>query len=159
VLVYNQTLLPEFTKLQINTLHKINKDMETKEMIIHWTPRILGIVAILFVSMFSLDAFEHGLPLSRQLLNFTIHLIPSYVLLALLVVGWKKPYLGGILFAMAGVVLSPFVYMVNYNRTHSVWISLTIILIITVPFIVVGILFMISHFQNNRKNSETLKNY
>ena len=131
--------------------------METKEMIIHWTPRILGIIAILFVSMFSLDAFEPGLPLSRQLLNFTIHLIPSYVLLALLVIGWKKPFVGGILFAIAGIVLSPFVYVLNYNRTHSIWISLTIILMITVPFIVVGILFMISHSQNKKKNSETLK--
>jgi len=131
--------------------------METKEMIIHWTPRILGIIAILFVSMFSLDAFEPGLPLSRQLLNFTIHLIPSYVLLALLAIGWKKPYVGGILFSIAGLVLSPFVYIVNYNRTHSIWISLTIILMITVPFIVVGILFMISHSQNKKKNSETLK--
>ena len=133
--------------------------METKEMIIHWSPRILGIGAILFVSMFSLDAFEPGLPLSRQLLNFTIHLIPSYVLLALLVIGWKKPFVGGILFAIAGVVLSPLVYMLNYNRTHSIWISLTIILMITVPFIVVGILFLISHFQNRRKNSENLKSY
>ena len=126
--------------------------METKEMIIHWSPRILGIGAILLVSMFSLDAFEPGLPLSRQLLNFMIHLIPSYVLLILLVIGWKKPYVGGILFVIAGVILSPFVYILNYNRTHSVWISLTIILMITVPFLVVGILFLISHFQN--KNLE-----
>ena len=130
--------------------------MDTKEMIIHWSPRILGIGAILFVSMFSLDAFEPGLPLSRQLLNFMMHLIPSCVLLVLLIIGWKKPYLGGILFAIAGVVLSPFVYMINYNRTHSIWISLTIILIITVPFIVVGILFLISHYQNRRKNLESL---
>ena len=130
--------------------------METKEMIIHWSPRILGIGAILFVSMFSLDAFEPGLPLSRQLLNFMMHLIPSFVLLVLLIIGWKKPYLGGILFAIIGVVLSPFVYILNYNRTHSIWISLAIILIITVPFIVVGILFLISHFQNRRKNSESL---
>jgi hypothetical protein len=128
--------------------------METKEMIIHWSPRILGIGVILFVSMFSLDAFEPGLPLSRQLLNFMIHLLPSYVLLILLVIGWKKPYVGGILFVITGVVLSPFVYILNYNHTHSVWMSLTIILMITIPFIVVGILFLISHFQNKNKNLE-----
>ena len=121
-------------------------------MIILWTPRILCIGAILFVSMFALDAFEAGIPISRQLLNFMMHLIPTYVLLVLLAIAWKKPYLGGILFAVTGIVMSPFVYTMNYHRTHSVMTSLSIILMITVPFIVIGTLFMISHYQKRKKN-------
>ena len=125
--------------------------MTTKEKIILWLPRLLCIGAILFVSMFALDAFEPGMPFGQQILNFTMHLIPSFVLLLLLWIAWKKPYLGGILFAVAGIVMSPFVYTLNYNRNHSFWISSSIILMITVPFIVIGLLFIMSHFQNRRK--------
>ena len=125
--------------------------MTTKEKVILWLPRLLCIGAILFVSMFALDAFEPGMPFGQQILNFTMHLIPSFVLSLLLWIAWKKSYLGGILFALAGIVMSPFVYTLNYNRTHSIWISSSIILMITVPFIVIGILFIMSHFQNRRR--------
>ena len=125
--------------------------MATKEMITLWSPRILCIGAILFVSMFALDSFEPGIPLSQQLLNFSIHLIPTYVLLALLVIAWKWQFIGGILFTVIGIVMSPFVYSLNFHRTHSVWVSFMIILIITVPFIVVGILFILSHFMKKKR--------
>jgi len=125
--------------------------MATKENIILWLPRLLCIGAILFVSMFALDAFEPGIPFSQQLLNFFMHLIPTYVLLLLLWIAWEKPFVGGILFAIIGVVTSPLVYNLNYNRTHSVMTSLSIILMITVPFIVIGGLFVLSHYQMKKQ--------
>jgi len=125
--------------------------MVKKKMILLWLPRLLCIGAILFVSMFSFDAFELGIPFGQQLLNFLMHLIPTYVLLLLLWIAWKKPFVGGILFAIIGFVTSPFVYNLNYNRTHSVMTSLSIILMITIPFIVVGILFLISHSRKRKR--------
>jgi len=125
--------------------------MATKEKIIRWLPRLLCIGAILFVSMFALDAFEPGKPFGQQLLDFMMHLIPTSILLLLLWVAWKKPFVGGILFAIMGIVTSPLVYNMNYNRTHSVMTSLSIILMITVPFIVVGVLFLVSHMQEKSK--------
>jgi len=127
--------------------------MATKEKIIFWLPRLLCIAAILFVSMFALDAFEPGMPLEQQLLNFLMHLIPSFVLLLLFWLAWERPYVGGIIFAIIGIVTSPFVYIMNYNRTHSVWISLSVILMITLPFIVIGGLFILSHYQMKRKEN------
>jgi len=129
--------------------------MATKEMITLWTPRILCIGAILFVSMFALDSFEPGIQFTRQLLNFMMHLIPTFALLLLLWIAWRRPYVGGILFALVGIVLSPFVYMLNYHRTHSVWISLMIILMITFPFILVGVLFIVSYFQKKKRENIT----
>lgn len=125
--------------------------MPTKERIARWTPRIFCIVAILFVSMFALDAFEPGIPLGQQMLNFLVHMIPSFVLMLLLLVAWKQPFTGGILFAIIGIVTSPLVYNLNYNRTHSVWTSLSIILMITVPFIVIGALFILDHFRQKQR--------
>jgi len=127
--------------------------MALNEKIVLWLPRLICIGAILFVSMFALDAFEPGIPFGQQLLNFLIHLIPTYVLLLLLWIAWKKPFWGGILFAIIGVVTSPLVYNLNYNRTHSVMTSLSIILMITVPFIVIGALFILSHYQMKRKGN------
>jgi len=125
--------------------------MTTKEKIIRWLPRLLCIGAILFISMFALDAFEPGKPFGQQLLDFMMHLIPTSILLLLLWVAWKKPFVGGILFAIMGIVTSPLVYNMNYNRTHSVMTSLSIILMITVPFIVVGVLFLVSHKRDKSK--------
>ena len=119
--------------------------MKTSIAILHWTPRIICILAILFVSIFAADAFAPGLSLMRQLMDFFIHLIPSFILLGVLIVAWKWEWVGGILFLVIGVGLSPFIFMLNYHRNHSVWLSLFIILLITFPFMVAGILFMISH--------------
>ena len=128
--------------------------MITRKKTLLWLPRILCIVAILFVSMFALDAFEPGVPFSQQLLGFLIHLIPSFVLTIMLVIAWKWELTGGILFIITGLGLSPFVYMLNYNRTHSVGISLGIILMITFPFVVVGLLFLLNHYLHRARKIE-----
>lgn len=122
-----------------------------KNSMIRWLPRLLCIGAILFVSMFALDAFEPGIPFGQQLTGFMIHLIPTYILLGLLAVAWRWPFIGGLLFAIVGIVMSPFVYTMNFHRTHSVGASLVIILMITVPFIICGLLFIWSHFTEKVK--------
>jgi len=118
--------------------------------VLHWLPRILGILAILFISMFALDAFEEGLSFWQQVLGFLMHLIPSFVLLAILLIAWKWEKIGGIIFLIIGIVMSPFVFMMNYRNNESIWMSLGIIAIITLPFVVVGILFIVSHFKKNK---------
>jgi hypothetical protein len=125
--------------------------MKTSIKIFKWLPRIFCILAILFISMFALDSFSPEHTIWQQLGTFFIHLIPTYVLIALFIVAWKWEKIGGIIFIVIGLALSPFVFMLNYNRTQSVWISLYIIAIITLPFVVVGILFIISN--NIKKKS------
>lgn len=125
--------------------------MKKSTGVIHWLPRIICILAILFVSLFALDAFEPGLSLWQQVGAFLIHLIPSFILLAFLIVAWKWELIGGILFTLIGLVCSPFVFVHNYRMNHSVAMSLGIILTITVPFIIVGILFMISYFRKKKE--------
>jgi hypothetical protein len=125
--------------------------MKSSIRLFHWLPRILCILAILFVSMFALDSFSPGHTIWQQLGTFFIHLIPTYVLTAILIIAWKWEKIGGIIFIVIGLALSPFVFMLNYNRTNSVWVSLFIIAMITFPFAVVGILFITSY--NMKKKS------
>ena len=130
--------------------------MKTTIRIFHWLPRIICILAILFISMFAADAFSPGPTIWQQLGAFFMHLIPSYILIAFLVLAWKRELIGGIIFIVIGLGLSPFVYSLNYNRTHSVGTSLEIILMITFPFVVVGILFLVSHWLKKRSVREDL---
>jgi len=127
--------------------------MKISITVFHWLPRIICILAILFISVFAIDAFEPGLTIWHQLGAFMMHLMPSFVLLALLVVAWRWELIGGILYTIIGLALSPLVYIHNYDMNHSVGMSLGIIAMITFPFVVVGILFIVSYVKkkNNLK--------
>jgi len=118
--------------------------------IFHWLPRILCILAILFISLFAADAFEPGLTICQQLGAFFMHLIPSFILLALLIVAWKWELIGGIIFAIIGLLFTPIIFTMNYKMNESVWMSVGIIMSITIPFVLVGILFITSHLLKKR---------
>jgi hypothetical protein len=126
--------------------------MKTFIKILHWLPRIICILAILVVSMFALDSFAPELTFWQQIGGFLMHLIPSFVLLSILIISWKRELIGGIIFMIIGIGLSPFIFNHNYNMNHSVTMSLGILLMITFPFVVVGILFIINHFIKKRAN-------
>jgi hypothetical protein len=119
--------------------------MKTYKGLIHWLPRIICILAILFVSIFAFDSFSPGLTIWQQLGAFFMHLIPSIVLTALLLVAWKWEYIGGIIFTIIGIGLSPLLFLKNYHMNHSIWISIGIVLMITFPFIIAGTLFIMSY--------------
>lgn len=131
--------------------------MRNYRNILYWVPRILCILAILFISLFALDSFKPELSIWQQLGAFFIHLIPSYILLTLLFIAWKWEFIGGIIFIVIGLVFSPIIFMHNYNMNDSIWMSLGIILAITFPFIIVGILFIWSHKMKARINPNSNK--
>ncbi|MEI7676319.1 MAG: hypothetical protein WCJ03_06050 [Bacteroidales bacterium] len=125
--------------------------MKTTDKLFYWIPRIIGILAILFVSMFALDAFNPQLTIWQQILDFLIHLIPSFVLLAFLLIAWRWEFVGGILLAAIGLGMSPLIFMHNYIVNHfSIVQCVNVILLINLPFIIVGALFIINHFRRKK---------
>jgi cytochrome b561 len=128
----------------------VNSSEPTKVKIVYWTPRLLCILAILFISLFSLDAFASGLTLWQQLGAFLMHMIPSFVLAALLAYAWRYEKTGGIIFLLFGLFFSPVLFNWNYRMNGSAWLSLGIIATITFPFVVVGILFLVHHSMKKR---------
>ena len=129
--------------------------MKKSIKVFHWLPRIICILAILFVSLLAADAFSTELTIWQQLGAFIIHLIPSFILLAFLIVAWKWEYIGGIIFIIIGLGLSPFVFVHNYKMNNSIWMSLGIILSITIPFVIVGVLFIVSYFLKKKNLPKT----
>jgi prolipoprotein diacylglyceryltransferase len=125
--------------------------METSVKLLHWIPRILVILAILFVSMFALDSFSSERTLWQNAGAFLMHLVPSFVLTGILIVAWKWEKIGGIILTVVGIVLSILVFMLNFKRNHSLWMSLLIVLMICIPFVVAGVLFIISDYRKRKE--------
>ena len=102
--------------------------------ILLWLTRILAIVSILFMMMFSLDAFEGDEPFIRKLLAFLIHNIPALSLIIALIVSWKYEIAGGLIFILLFIALG--IYWESFSGNKS---SLMII----APYLLVGISFII----------------
>jgi peptidoglycan/LPS O-acetylase OafA/YrhL len=125
--------------------------MKTSIKLLHWIPRVLVILAILFVSMFAFDSFSPGRTVWENLIALLMHLAPSFVLLAILVVAWKWEKAGGIILTIVGIVLSILIFMLNFKRNHSIWMSLLIILMVCIPFVVAGVLFIVSDYKKKKE--------
>ena len=76
---------------------KINK-------FIFWTPRILSIIFILFLTLFSLDIFGNGYTFWQTVFGLFMHNIPALVLLIVTIISWKHEIVGGIVFILAGLL-------------------------------------------------------
>jgi hypothetical protein len=69
-----------------------------------WTPRALAILFIAFLSLFALDVFDGHLGFWQTALALTMHLIPSFVLIAALVLAWRWEWIGAALYGAAGLL-------------------------------------------------------
>jgi hypothetical protein len=103
----------------------------TSAKLLLWGPRILGMAVSAFLGLFALDAFSGGKPIVQALVDFTIHLAPALLLLAIVIVAWRWEWLGGIAFIGLAVAYG---LMVNW-RTD--WM-----LVIAGPLVVVGLLYL-----------------
>ena len=120
---------------------KINK-------LIYWTPRILSIMLVLFLTIFSGDVFEENLGFWQTFLHLLIHNIPSLLLAGVIWISWKYEIVGGITFILAGIAHLIFSII---RETISPWyITLAISLIIDGPAFLIGILFLLAWFKKKR---------
>ncbi|HOY31401.1 MAG TPA: hypothetical protein PKW80_05945 [Bacteroidales bacterium] len=132
--------------------------MNLKIKILHWLPRILCIVAIIFISLFAADTFSSDHTFWQKIINFLIHLIPSFVMLIMLIIAWKRDLFGGIAFILAGLVFIPIVFSMNRNADQSVASGLFAVAGVALPFVLVGVLFLISYSQKRTaKTKQELK--
>jgi hypothetical protein len=113
--------------------------------VLRWSARILVIVAILFMVMFSIDVFEMDRSFGEKIIGFLIHNIPALILTAILVVAWKKELAGGFLLIIAVIVL-----MLKFNAFTLNKGALVIFL----PFLLAGILFIACQIADHHRISE-----
>lgn len=110
---------------------------------IYWTPRILSILFLLFLAMFSLDVFGNGYSFWETVLGLVMHNIPVFILTILLIIAWKHEWLGAITFILGGLLyISKLVVMAAINGFE--WYAISWSLTIAGPAIFIGILFWIN---------------
>jgi K+-sensing histidine kinase KdpD len=110
---------------------KINK-------FIYWTPRMLGIIFVLFLMMFSLDVFEPGLTAQQIAIGLFMHNIPALFLLLILIISWRHEIVGGVFFILAGLL---YILFLAINPKFE-WYMLSWSVIIAGPAFLIGILFI-----------------
>ena len=66
--------------------------------LLKWFARVLAILTILFMLMFSLDAFSGEETFARKMLGFLMHNIPVFALIIALVIAWRYEIAGGVIY-------------------------------------------------------------
>ena len=109
-------------------------------MIIRWSPRVLGLGFVLFLSLFAFDVFE-GEFNAKMLLGFFIHLLPSLTLLAIVIASWKWELVGAVCFFSFAIF---YVWSIGLGRPCSRYAF------ISGPAAIVAALFFMSWLQKRK---------
>jgi len=115
--------------------------MPAKNKMIYWAPRIMGLVFVLFLSLFALDIFGEYKGL-ESVLPFAVHLIPALVLLAAVIISWKRDLVGAVIFIGFAIF---YVFSAGLGRPWS-WYAT-----IALPSMITGILFFANWLRNRKK--------
>jgi len=130
---------------------KVKEKLKKKEKKInrwlYWTPRVLGIVYILFLTIFSLDVFEGNYGFWGTALGLFMHNIPSMILLIVLIISWKHELVGAIAYPLAGLI---YIVMLLMNPKLE-WYMLAWTVQIAGPAFLAGILFFINWKKKRQK--------
>ena len=84
--------------------------------------------------MFALDEFDNGITF-HAILGVLIHLIPSYFLIAALIIAWKWETIGGILYLLLPI---GFLWLIKFNFKFLIFdlLVIGILLLISVSFLI-----------------------
>ena len=115
--------------------------------ILYWTPRVLTILYITFISIFALDVFgEYGFP--EVLVALFMHLVTTFILIIILIIAWKRELIGGVILMALGILFTIFF------KTYEELINF---LLISLPVFLVGGLFLLNHYQNSKNHAQSQK--
>lgn len=98
-------------------------------------PRILGILFAAFLSIFALDVFEGSRSAGELAAALALHLVPSFVVLALVALAWKRELVGVVGFALLAAA-----YVVMFRGRFPI---LTYV-VISGPLLLISLLFLAS---------------
>jgi hypothetical protein len=125
---------------------------ELTRRMLYWTPRVLCIAYALFLAVFSLDVFSERLGFWQTLAALAMHNIPSALIAVILVVAWRREWIGTVLFAAAGL---SYVIWTMQHRNLSGEVKLNWILIIAGPVFVIAALFLVNWLKRAALHART----
>ncbi len=108
-----------------------------------WLPRILAILFIIFISLFALDVFTEGYSFWQTIGAFLIHLMPSFILIILTLISWRRPITGGLLFLILAIVCLSMIIRKSLGY-----------LILSGPSFLIAILFLLQNKLSKNKEKK-----
>ncbi len=120
----------------------------SSKRILFWTPRIVCLLFAVFLSLFALDVFDEHLGFWKTVAALFIHLIPTWIVLAVLAVTWRWEWVGAVLFN--GLALF---YLIAFGgRFH--WSAYAVI---SGSLCLIGFLFLLNWIYRKEVRSGSLK--
>lgn len=115
--------------------------LKPAHQMLYWAPRALCIAFAVFISLFALDVFNEGKGLWGTVLALLMHLVPTFLIIILLLVSWRREWIAGILFLLMAVL-----YIVwAWHKPFAVWWSL---LLMIGPLVLTAALFLVNwHYR------------
>lgn len=110
---------------------------------IYWTPRILSIIFIGFLTLFSLDVFTTGASAGEIASGLLVHNIPSIALAIILFFAWKKEIIGAIAFFLVGIA---YIGLLLADGSFK-WYMLSWIATISLPAFIIAAMFWLGWKQ------------
>jgi Na+/proline symporter len=106
-----------------------------------WIPRVMIILLAAFMALFSLDVFDSQAAFGQKMLGLLIQNIPSLILLLVLLLTWKRPFLGGIIFGVLAVlfVVAIAIYFTKFLIVDTIAFA--------VPMIIGSLLFFMAYYR------------
>lgn len=112
------------------------------DRLIFWAPRVLSILFLAFLAMFSLDIFDTNLGFWGTLVGLFMHNLPVLFLAVILAIAWKHDIVGAIFYCLAGLVFFGLI-LSKVLRNGFEFYMLSYPLIIAGPaFLISGLFFV-----------------
>ncbi len=105
--------------------------------LLFWSPRVISILFVLFISLFALDVFNDRLGFWQTCVVILIHLIPAGLLTVAIMISWHREWFLALLFIALGL------YYLFTNLRHISWV-----LTISGPLLFIGVLYLLSWLFN-----------
>lgn len=116
----------------------------SKEKIIRWTPRILSIYLVSILYLLSVDVFEIEAPWTELLLGFLMHNIPAFILTLVIILAWRRPWIGAIVFGLAGIFYAVFMLI------QVGLVSILAMVSLSLPALISSVMFFFDHLQKRK---------
>ena len=113
---------------------------------VYWAPRVLSIMFIAFLALFSLDVITPESSLKEIIVGLIMHNIPVFIMIIVLVIAWKHEIVGAIAFLLAGLI-----YVVFTTGSGLDWrIALSWSMTIAGPAFLIGGLFLVNWLRKRQ---------
>ncbi|MEM4271648.1 MAG: hypothetical protein QXD13_00980 [Candidatus Pacearchaeota archaeon] len=117
---------------------------------LYWTPRVLSIIFLAFLVLFSFDVFSPELTIWQMLFAFFMHNLPVIILAVILWISWNgREWLAGSIFILGGLLYTVRILMTAITAGFELYYIAWIIQIAGIAFFT-GILFLLNWIKKKK---------